>query len=371
MLVLRSRVHLLAITAVIALAACKESSQPEPVASIAGLSALDSLRLGKSMTLTVQTLDAAGNRLPGRTVMWTSRTPTVAAIDANGVVTAVSYGTTAITARSEGATATMNLVVQPGATSVVLFPTITSVAIGSTRQLTVVVSDNGGQAIAGRSIVFSSSNAGVATVNAAGVVIGISQGTANITAESVFDQVSGTARVDVTPVPVSSVAIAPAGSQTVFDGLTLQFSAVLRDANNVIIARPVSWTTSNQSVATVSSNGLVTGVALGSAQITAESEGKTASTQVTVIPRPVAAIALNPNPGAVTVGQSIQMLVDLRDAGGNQLSLVARSINWDSSNRPVAAVQPDGVVSGVTPGSATISVTVDGKTASAVVHVSP
>ena len=371
MLVLRSRLHSLAIIGIIALAACKEGSKPEAVASIAGLSATDSLRLGRTMTLSVQTLDAAGNRLTGRTVLWSSRTPTVAAIDANGVVTAASYGTTVITARSGGASATMNLVVQPGAASVVVFPSTSSLAIGATRPLTVVVSDNGGQAIPGRTIVFSSSNANIATVNASGVVIGVSQGSATITAEAVFDQVSGTARVDVTPVPVSSVSISPAGSQTVFNGLTLQLSAVLRDANNVIITRPVSWTTSNQSVATVSSTGLVTGVTLGSVQITAESEGKTASTQVTVMPRPVATIALNPNPAAVTVGQSIQMLVDLRDTGGNQLSLVGRSVSWDSSNRPVAVVQSDGVVTGSTPGSATISVTVDGKTASAVVHVSP
>src|SRR6188474_2293837 len=105
MLVLRSRLHSLAIIAVIALAACKEASDPEAVASIVGLSATDSLRLGKSMTLSVQTLDGSGNRLTGRAVTWSSRTPTVAAIDANGVVTATSYGTTVITARSGSASA--------------------------------------------------------------------------------------------------------------------------------------------------------------------------------------------------------------------------------------------------------------------------
>ena len=371
MLVLRSRLHSLAIIAVIALAACKEAADPEPVASIFGLNSVDSLRLGKTATLSVQTLDAAGNRLTGRAVTWTSLVPTVAAVDANGVVTAANLGTTVITARSGGASATMNLMVQPAATSIVVFPATSSVAIGSTRPLTVVISDKDGQAIPGRTVVFSSSNTNVATVNAAGVVVGIAQGSTTITVQSVLDQLTATARVDVTAIPVNSVSISPAGSQTVFDGLTLQLSAVLRDASNVIITgRPVSWTTSNQAVATVSSNGLVTGVSLGSAQITAESEGKTASTQVAVVPRPVATIGLGPNPGAVKVGQAIQMLVDLRDVSGNQLSLIGRSVSWDSSNRPVASVQADGVVNGVTAGSATISVTVDGKTASAVVNVS-
>lgn len=372
MLVLRrSRVHSLAIITLIALAACKEAADPEPVASIVGLNAVDSVRLGRTMTLSVQTLDAKGNRLTGRRVTWSSLAPTVAAVDANGVVTATNNGTTVITARADGASATMNLMVQAAATSVVLSPATSSVAIGSTRPLTVVVTDKDGKAIAGRTVVFSSSNTTVATVNASGVVVGIAQGSVTITGQAVLDQVSGTAKVDVTQVPVNSVSISPAGSQTVFQGDTKQLSAVLRDANNTILTgRPVSWTTSNQAVATVSSDGLVTGVSLGTAQITAESEGKTASTQVTVAPRPVATIALGPNPGSVKVGQSLQMLVDLRDAGGNQLSLVGRSVFWDSSNRPVASVQSDGVVNGISVGSATISVTVDGKTASALVNVS-
>jgi uncharacterized protein YjdB len=121
-------------------------------------------------------------------------------------------------------------------------------------------------------------------------------------------------------------------------------------------------------VATVSSTGLVTGAALGTTQITAESEGKTAATQITVSPRPVATIALSPNPASVGVNASVQMSVDIRDANGNQLALTGRSVVWDSSNKPVATVD-GGVVRGVSPGTATISVTVDGRSASAVVTV--
>jgi uncharacterized protein YjdB len=64
------------------------------------------------------------------------------------------------------------------------------------------------------------------------------------------------------------------------------------------------------------------------------------------------------------------MALDLRDASGNPLTTVGRSVTWDSSNKPVATVL-DGVVTGVSPGTAAISVTVDGKTASAVVTVTP
>jgi uncharacterized protein YjdB len=114
----------------------------------------------------------------------------------------------------------------------------------------------------------------------------------------------------------------------------------------------------------------VTGVALGTVQVTAESEGVLASTTVTVVPRPVATIALSPNPASVKVATQLQMSLDIRDSNGNQLTTTGRAVTWDSSNKPVATVQ-DGVVAGVTPGTATITVTVDGKAASAIVTVNP
>lgn len=353
------------------LGACKEAGDPVKAASIIGLNAADSVRLGKTLTLQVETRDASGNKITGRRVTWSSFNPNVAAVDANGVVTGVGLGGSIITARADGATAQMDVKVQPVVASVVLSPATTTVEEGSTKSLTVAVSDKDGLALAGRLVTFSSSNPNVATVNAEGVVVGVTVGRAVISAFAVQDQVTGTATIDVVPVSVANVSISPAGAQTVYDGLTLQLSAVLRSAGGAILAgRAVSWTTSNQSVAAVSATGLVTGVSLGSAQITAESEGRTASTQVTVLPRPVATIGLTPNPGTLKVSQALQMSIDLRDANGNQLTTAGRTVTWDSSNKPVATVQ-DGVVVGVTPGNATITVTVDGKSASAVVTVTP
>ena len=366
-------VSTIAIIAAAGLAACKEAAEPEKVASIVGMNPTDSVRLGKTIAFDIETRDASGKKLTGRKVTWSSLNPNVATVDANGVVTGIVIGSTTITARADAATAQTDVKVQPLVASVVLFPSSATIPIGSTRALTVAVSDKNGLALAGRTVAFSSSNPNIATVNASGVVVGVSIGRAVINAEAIQDQVSGTATIDVVQAPVASVSISPAGSQTVFQGLTLQLSATLRDGNNppnILTGRPVSWTTSNPSVATVSSTGVVTGLALGNAQITAESEGVTSSVSVTVLPRPVATVDLTPNPGTVKVGQSLQMTLDLRDANGNQLTTVGRTVTWDSSNRPVATVQ-DGVVSGVTQGSATITVTVDGKSASALVTVTP
>ena len=189
------------------------------------------------------------------------------------------------------------------------------------------VSDKDGLALAGRLISFSTSNPAVATVNASGTVVGVSVGQAVITAQAVQDQVSGTSTIQVVQVPVARIDLTPAGSQTVFQGLTLQFAATLRDGSgNILNGRTVSWTTSNPSIATVSSSGFVTGVALGNVQITAESEGVVSSATVTVVPRPVATVGLSPNPGNVKMGSQLQMTLDLRDSNGNQLTTVGRTV---------------------------------------------
>lgn len=356
---------------VAALGGCKEATDPPRVATIAGMNATDSVRLGKTITFTTELRDASGNKLTGRRITWTSLNPTIAAVDANGTVTGVAIGVTSITARVDDATTTTQMFVQPAVTSVLLLPPTNSVTVGGTKQLTVAMSDKDGQSVGGRLVSYSSSNPVIATVNASGTVVGITLGSVTITAESVVDHVAGTATVTVVPVSVTSISISPAGAQTVFQGLTLQLSATTRDASGAILTgRPVNWTTSNSAVATVSSSGLVAGVGLGNAQITAESEGVTNGVQVTVAPRPVATVALTPNPGSVKVGSALQMSVDLRDANGNQLTTTGRSVTWDSSNRPIATVQ-DGVVVGVSAGSATITVTVDGRSASAVVSVTP
>ena len=366
-----ARALALAVFPIGAVTACKEAAEPAKAATITGLSANDSVRLGKTHTFVVELRDAAGNKVTGRRITWTSLNPTIAAVDANGVVTGVALGSTTITARVDDATAQTVVTVQPAVTKLVLLPPTNSVAVGNSRTLTVAMTDKDGQTVAGRTVTFSSSNPAIATVNASGVVVGVALGNATITGQSLLDEVSGTANVSVVPVAVASVAITPAGAQTVFQGLTLQLSATTRDNTGAILTgRPVNWTTSNPSAATVSASGLVTGVGLGTAQITAESEGVTGGVSITVAPRPVASIALTPNPGTVKAGSALQLSLDLRDANGNQLNTIGRSVLWDSSNKPIATVQ-DGVVLGVSQGNATITVTVDGQSASALVHVTP
>src|SRR5439155_19116390 len=125
-------------------------------------------------------------------------------------------------------------------------------------------------------------NPGIATVSPSGQVTGVAQGSATITATS--EAKSSTAAITVTPVPVASVAVAPA-TASIRVGQTAQLTATPKDsAGGALTGRTVTWTSSNTSVATVSSSGLVTSGVVGTATITATSEGKAGSAAVTVTP---------------------------------------------------------------------------------------
>ena len=96
------------------------------------------------------------------------------------------------------------------------------------------------------------------------------------------------------PVAVASVTVSPPMPQILVDG-TVQLSAQPKDADGNNLSRPVAWSTPPTPVATVSSTGLVTGLAPGSAVITATSEGRSGSATVEVlVPRTLAIEGIQP-----------------------------------------------------------------------------
>src|SRR5439155_1542489 len=178
-----------------------------------------------------------------------------------------------------------------------------------------------------------------------------------------------TAVVAVTPVPVASVAVAPA-VMSMLVGATAQLAAVTLDsAGSILSGRTLTWGSSAPTVAFVNSVGLVTAAAAGSATITATSEGQTGSSSITVTsaPVPVASVTVAPPSAGVQVGQTVQLTATPRDASGSPLT--GRTVAWSSSNTGVAAVTGTGLVTGVGAGSATVTATSEGKSGTSSVTV--
>ena len=263
----------------------------------------------------------------------------------------------------------------PVVTTVTVTPASPSIAVGTNATLQATVTDAQGNVMSGQPINWSSDNTTAATVNANGVVTGIAAGAATITATCAGK--SGTATVTVTSTPppppvVTTVTVAPS-TASIVAGAATPLIATVRDAQgNVMAGQTIVWSTSNGAAATVNANGVVTGVAAGSATITATCSGKTGSSAVTVTAPPppvVTTVTVAPSSASILVGATTPLTATVRDASGNVMT--GQTIVWSTSNAAAATVNSNGVVTGVAAGSATITATCAGKIGSSAVTVTP
>ena len=341
---------------------------PVPVASVSVSPPSASVLVGGTVSLVATTLDSAGGVLTGRAVTWSSSNTGIATVNGSGVVTALAPGSSTMTATSEGKSGTASVAVSSvPVASVTVAPATASPPVGQTVQLTATPQDASGNPLSGRVITWSSSSTTVATVSGSGLVTARAAGSATITATS--EGQSGTAAITVpAPAPVASVSVSPA-SATLQIGQTVQLTATPKDANgNPLTGRTITWGSSNTAVATVTGSGLVTGVVAGSATITATSEGQSGTAAITVpAPAPVASVSVNPASASVQVGQTVQLVATPKDANGNPLT--GRTVTWGSSNTAVTTVTASGLVTGLVVGSATITATSEGQSASSAITV--
>lgn len=152
--------------------------------------------LGATEQLTAQVRDQNGQAITGASVSWASSRAAVATVSAAGLVTAADNGTATITATAGEASGTARVTVMQSVTSVELSPSADTVALGDTLRLGVEAFDSNGRFVAGAVLAWSSSDGSVAAVDTTGLVRGIREGTATITATS--DSAQGTAEITVT-----------------------------------------------------------------------------------------------------------------------------------------------------------------------------
>ncbi len=376
---IQMRAFTLAVTGLAFVTACSGGGTSTEIvhAAVASISVSlpSSLAAGQKARGTAIPRDANGNPLSGRTVSWQSLSSSVATVSDSGMISAVAPGTAVISASSEGVSgqASMDVVAPAPApvASVSVALGASSLNPGQTTQATATTRDANNNVLTGRTVTWGSSNTGVATVSTSGLVTAVAVGSAQITGTS--EGQSGSATITVTsapPVPVASVSVS-LGSSSINAGQTTQATATTRDANgNVLTGRTISWGTSNGGIATVSGSGVVTGVAAGTAQITATSEGQSGSATITITvppPPPVANVSVSLAATTLNIGQTTQATATTRDANGNVLT--GRTITWSTSNATVATVSGSGVVTAVTAGTAQITATSEGKSGSATLTV--
>lgn len=233
----------------------------------------------------------------------------------------------------------------PSVRGVSVTPASLTLRVGETQALSALVDAING---AGTSVTWSSESPSLASVSSSGLVTAVATGTAVVRATSVADpSKSGSATITVQP--ARNITIDP-GTLSIGTGQSIRLTATVQIDPG--LPTSVTWRSVSSAIATVSTNGTVTGVAQGTTQIHAISTADTTlrgTAVVNVLPV-VRSVAVSPTTASVFIGATQQLAASVSaDAG------IAQTVTWRSSNSTIATVNATGLVTAVALGSATIT----------------
>lgn len=219
-------------------------------------------------------------------VVWASSDTSVATIDSLGLARGKAPGSTSIRATQGDVTisVTLNVIPAPVLQTITVTPAGQQLAISTTRQYTATGSySNGTTPNITATVTWASSDTAVATISAQGIVTTIAAGTTTISAT--LGVVTGDTTLTVVsaaPTP-QSITVTPA-NPTVAPGATQQFTATANyaDTSTLDVTGQVTWSSGTTSVATISTAGLASGVAVGASTITATLGTVSGDTTLTV-----------------------------------------------------------------------------------------
>lgn len=330
---------------------------------------LESISLGeteKTMTRgasdTLEVTATPTNALIGKTVEWTTSNDQVVTVDQEGNIEAVSIGEATVTATVEDKTASVHITVNaPALEAINISGESTSVMKGKKLQLTAEFVPADADADPDQ-IVWSSSDESVATVDQNGLVTAVENGDTVITAT--YGEITGSCTVTVETIPLKGIRI-NTESTTIHLGETEKLE-VIYNPENTTDDRTVTWSSSDDKVASVAADGTVTAVGVGSAVIKAAvGENFTAECKVTV-DAPLKAIVPDETEMNIIKGQTDVITYKLDPVETTD----DKTVTFTSSDESVATVDEKGTVKGIKAGTAIITLTgVNGITATVTVTV--
>ena len=223
---------------------------------------------------------------------------------------------------------------------------VTSVDPGETLTLTATITPGNAT---DRTVTWTTSDPSVATVSQDGVVTGVAPGPVTITATA--GGISGTKVLTVNSIPVQSVSIGEDRNIALGSSVSLECTFTPVDATN----KTVTWESSNDSVATVSSDGTIVARGVGSATITVTTEdgNKMDEITVTVSAVPVTGIEIVGAPSSLKVGDAPYQL----NAVISPANASTTTVSWISSNPSVLSVSSQGIVTVLQASEAPVTVT--------------
>ena len=247
------------------------------------------------------------------------------------------------------------------------------VPIGGKMKFTARAVDASGQVVPGAEIGWFVGG-DVGNVDSTGQFTGGYQGYARVTAVGFIpgvqgSQVFGTAMVHVMPEPPARIVLEPHPSRLVA-GSRLTVSAAAFSRHGDRRADPVTFTSSNPRVATVTSDGRLRAVRAGRATITATAGPATETLALQVLPNTIAQIIVEPATSNVRTGDVVKFTATARAAARRPVDDVA--VDWAVTAGPGASeIDASGTFVAELAGNYTVTASIGGKEADAVVHVVP
>ena len=301
---------------------------------------------------TTQQFTAVGNFDDGSTqlltsVTWAASLVSISTIDAAGLATAVGTGTTTISATSGSVTGTATLTVSTATlVSLAVTPANSTMAIGTSKQFTATgtFSDTSTQDLTA-SVLWSSSQATVATINNLGLATSVALGSATITAT--LGTVSGSTGLTVANVHLVSITISPANPR-IAKGTSIKFTATgnFSDGSTSTKLSGLSWKTSKPSIVQIKGAGVAHGKKAGSVTITATASGVKGTTTLTVGSGKLVSLTIAPASPSVALGSTQQFAAtgSFNDGTTQDITLTT---HWSSSSSSVATIANAPSVAGV------------------------
>ena len=292
----------------------------------------------KGKTLTLKATVTPTNLLD-KSVTWKSSSTKIATVTSSGKVKGIKSGTATITCTSKvsGAKTSCKVTIVDG--SVTLDKREVTLIKGTTVTLKPTVLTT----MDDRSVTWTSSDTRIATVTTAGKVKGVRAGTATITCTSNATGLKATCTVNV----VKGTVTLNKTEAFIEKGKTTTLKATLTPTT--LEDMSVTWTSSDKTVATVSSSGKVKGVGYGTATITCTSVATGVSATCTVT---IGKVVINIPEFTLRRTRTATLAVTLYPT-----TLTDKSVTWKSSDTKVATVSSSGKVKGVGAGTATITCT--------------
>ena len=300
---------------------------------------------GDSITVSVSVTPV---NLMEHTVLWTSKNEYVASVSSKGKITAKAAGRTTITATIEtGDSASLTVIVNGNAVKSLVIPdSDIELEIGASAQLTYTMNEDADD----KRVKWFSDDETVATVSSSGVVKAIGGGTAVITVMAV-NGTTASASVYV-PSEVQSVMLDPA-ELVVAPGHSAALDAYVFPGN--ARHRDLVWESSDESVAFVDENGIVTGVSVGSCTVKATSSNGISAASNVIVSKIPTSISLSDSLVVLSREKRAWLLKPIIEP----LSASDCEITWESDDESVAVVH-NGYIAATGLGYATITATVPG-----------